>query len=128
MNTAARMEHTGIRDRVQISQETADLLIGAGKANWVTKREDVVYAKGKGMHRCVYQFQYLTASSLGELQTFWLESSITNSSSYDAGSSAGSTDDGDDEHVVDKKPRENQLDAKTMRLIEWNVDVLSVRW
>ena len=40
MNTAARMEHTGVRDRIQVSQETADLLIAAGKTTWVTRRED----------------------------------------------------------------------------------------
>jgi class 3 adenylate cyclase len=40
MNTAARMEHTGLRDRIQVSQETADLLIAAGKLAWVTPRDD----------------------------------------------------------------------------------------
>jgi class 3 adenylate cyclase len=40
MNTAARMEHTGERDRIQLSQETADLLIAAGKTNWLSQRED----------------------------------------------------------------------------------------
>jgi class 3 adenylate cyclase len=40
MNTAARMEHTGQRDKIQVSQETADLLIAAGKTNWLSKRED----------------------------------------------------------------------------------------
>jgi class 3 adenylate cyclase len=47
MNTAARMEHTGIRDRIQLSQETTDLLIAAGKTNWISRREDLVHAKGK---------------------------------------------------------------------------------
>lgn len=46
MNTAARMEHNGLRDRIQLSQETADLLIEAGKTNWLERREDLVYAKG----------------------------------------------------------------------------------
>lgn len=36
MNTAARMEHNGARDKIQISQETADLLIAAGK--WYVSR------------------------------------------------------------------------------------------
>jgi class 3 adenylate cyclase len=40
MNTAARMEHTGLRDKIQVSQETADLLIAAGKSSWLSKRED----------------------------------------------------------------------------------------
>ena len=40
MNTAARMEHNVLRDKIQLSQETADLLIAAGKTNWLTRRED----------------------------------------------------------------------------------------
>ena len=46
MNTAARMEHNGVRDKIQLSQETADLLIEAGKSNWLERREDLVNAKG----------------------------------------------------------------------------------
>ena len=42
------MESTGQRDKIQVSQETADLLLGAGKTHWVTQREDKVIAKGKG--------------------------------------------------------------------------------
>ena len=40
MNTAARMEHTGLQDKIQISQQTADLLISAGKTSWIMKREE----------------------------------------------------------------------------------------
>jgi class 3 adenylate cyclase len=43
MNTAARMESTGIRNKIQISQETADLLIIAGKVKWISRREDGEY-------------------------------------------------------------------------------------
>lgn len=55
MNTASRMESTGEKDRIQISQETADELIVAGKADWIMPRQDKIVAKGKG-----------------ELQTYWL--------------------------------------------------------
>lgn len=48
MNTASRMESTGIPSRIQLSQSTADLLIDAGKEHWITKRPDKVKAKGKG--------------------------------------------------------------------------------
>jgi class 3 adenylate cyclase len=48
VNTAARMESTGMKNRIQVSQETADLIISGGKANWVELREDMVHAKGKG--------------------------------------------------------------------------------
>ena len=48
MNTASRMESTGVANKIQVSQETADLLIAAGKKDWLTKREDLVSVKGKG--------------------------------------------------------------------------------
>lgn len=44
-----------MKDRIQISQETADLLVSAGKSHWFCKRDGLVKAKGKG-----------------ELQTYWL--------------------------------------------------------
>lgn len=48
VNTASRMETTGLRDSVQVSAETAQLLYAAGKSHWVKQREDPIYAKGKG--------------------------------------------------------------------------------
>ena len=52
---AARMESTGQKGRIQLSQETADLLVKAGKGSWLEERRDMVEAKGKGT-----------------LQTYWL--------------------------------------------------------
>lgn len=60
------MESTGLRDKIQISQECADLLTEAGKAHWFTKRDRLVQAKGKG-----------------ELQTYWLNSSVVRRTSMD---------------------------------------------
>jgi class 3 adenylate cyclase len=48
MNTASRMESTGQRGKIQVSQETADLLFEAGKNSWITPREERIVAKGKG--------------------------------------------------------------------------------
>ena len=56
MNTAARMESTGVANLIHASYETAQLLLLAGKVGWVTPRDGVIYAKGKG-----------------EMQTFWLK-------------------------------------------------------
>ena len=42
------MESTGKPDHIQCSQATADLLIAAGKTHWVTPRDHLVVAKGKG--------------------------------------------------------------------------------
>ncbi|CAJ1943563.1 unnamed protein product [Cylindrotheca closterium] len=47
-NTAARMESTSSPNCIQASQKTADLLIEAGKSDWISKRKDLIAAKGKG--------------------------------------------------------------------------------
>lgn len=39
VNTAARMESNGMKDCIHISEETAKLLIKAGKQRWLTPRE-----------------------------------------------------------------------------------------
>ena len=41
--------------RIHASKETADLIIAAGKENWLIKREDPIVVKGKG-----------------EIETYWL--------------------------------------------------------
>jgi class 3 adenylate cyclase len=56
VNTASRMESTGIPNQIQASTVTAELIIAAGKGSWVKAREDLVEAKGKG-----------------KLQTYWIE-------------------------------------------------------
>ena len=56
VNTASRMESTGTPGRIQVSDKTALLLKAAGKGDLLTKRADLVEAKGKG-----------------KLQTFWVE-------------------------------------------------------
>lgn len=48
VNVAARMESTGQIGRIQVSSATAKYLSDAGKDTWLTKRADMVEAKGKG--------------------------------------------------------------------------------
>jgi Adenylate and Guanylate cyclase catalytic domain len=48
MNTASRIETSGVPGKVHISHETAVLLQQAGKAHWVVPRDHVVSLKGKG--------------------------------------------------------------------------------
>lgn len=64
MNTAARIENTGEANRIHLSKETADLVVKAGKANWIESRGHVVTAKGKG-----------------KLLTYWLKRNASLSSS-----------------------------------------------
>jgi class 3 adenylate cyclase len=112
MNTASRMESTGLRDKIQVSQDTADLLIAAGKSKWLTRREEKVVAKGKG-----------------EMQTYWVA----------VGSSKNKSSEGETSTVTDEEEQQSsQLPdeqgnktfnpltcAKTARLVKWNVDVLA---
>ena len=49
VNTASRMESTGMKGRIQVSEATAELVRNAGKGSWLTKRTDHVHAKGKGI-------------------------------------------------------------------------------
>ena len=99
VNTAARIEASGDRNRIHLSEETAKLLSGAGKAHWVTNRTDLVAAKGKGA-----------------LETYWLDQKLRSASSVTA----------KDDEVVDDavKPKLPSVDEKVQRLISWNVDVL----
>jgi hypothetical protein len=39
------MESTGLRNRIQISQQTADLIMEGGKENWIAPRRDLVEVK-----------------------------------------------------------------------------------
>ena len=48
VNTASRIETTGLPGRIHASQAFADAVIAKGKGEWLTEREDKVFAKGKG--------------------------------------------------------------------------------
>ncbi|CAJ1946025.1 unnamed protein product [Cylindrotheca closterium] len=48
VNTASRMESTGMPNRIHVSQATADLIAASGKPHWLKKRDELVEAKGKG--------------------------------------------------------------------------------
>ena len=114
MNTAARMESTGERGRIQVSEETADLLVAAGKKHWLLQRADIVYAKGKGA-----------------LKTFWLvdeKQSSDNRSNTDASASEQAPGAPKPMANAGGHMKENAgaagLDSKTERLVNWNVDVM----
>jgi class 3 adenylate cyclase len=56
MNTAARMESSSMRNKIHVSEQTAELLMVGGKISWLKKREVKINPKGKG-----------------EMQTYWVE-------------------------------------------------------
>ena len=94
VNTAAKMENTGQRNKIQISSETADLITAAGKGHWIFLRVDDIAERGG-------------------IQTYWVEPQSSaqeakhkNSMQTRMGAKkSGPADDSD-------------------RLIDWNVDLL----
>jgi class 3 adenylate cyclase len=97
VNTAARMESNGIRNLIQVSQTTADLLIAAGKEHWVNPRDELVEAKGKG-----------------KMQTYWVDPKNTSS-----GSVLSST------HTAESNDWTAENADHIRRLVDWNADILS---
>ena len=45
MNTASRMESTSSRNKIQLSEQTAELIMEAGKKPWVKPRDEPIFAK-----------------------------------------------------------------------------------
>mmetsp|Transcript_41802 Transcript_41802/g.100699 ORF Transcript_41802/g.100699 Transcript_41802/m.100699 type:complete len:1172 (+) Transcript_41802:71-3586(+) len=113
MNTASRMESSGLPGRIQLSPETADLLKEAGLSKWVVPRSQKILVKGKG-----------------EMQTYWirrrqlLKPFRKNMNILNETVEAEidhSQDDDDDEFDDDNI---ESMD-KTERLVEWNVELLT---
>jgi hypothetical protein len=115
VNTAARMESTGVRNRIHISRETAELLRNGGKGHWIVPRSDPVEAKGKGV-----------------LQTFFLDIKKQSSGSQTSAKSADSSE-GDSVYMPHLQSESNKaetslsldhLDPQLKRKVEWNSDIL----
>ena len=126
VNTAARMESTGAKNRIHISPETAKLLIDSGKTAWVKPRQTLTFVKGKG-----------------DMQTYWLDFASRSTQSTATASIAGSiaaptdmiqvdkSDDGASVDVTlaseindDVAISAHETNTKRDRLIRWNVDTL----
>jgi hypothetical protein len=127
VNTAARIESTGQRNKIHLSQETADLLTAAGKNHWLSARQEKIEAKGKG-----------------ELQTYWLTLKVQTGPSSKSGTSNSSDEnEGSNNHAdvddtkwveagLKEKKEKNEVksaqaisDDKVQRLVEWNTDILA---
>uniref|UniRef100_A0A7S2YNJ0 Uncharacterized protein n=1 Tax=Entomoneis paludosa TaxID=265537 RepID=A0A7S2YNJ0_9STRA len=116
MNTASRMETKGQANKIQISQETADLLTENGKGHWIQQRKDLIVAKGKG-----------------QMQTYWLDlKTDDNAKSTTSGSTNNEqTDVAHKQSSVVERVQQKQashvergLETKATRLVNWNVQIL----
>ena len=104
-------------NRIQMSQETTDLLIAAGKSQWLRARQEKVNAKGKG-----------------ELQTYWLD--VHHDSAVRSTSSGGNSAESEKHHDKDQQASSTPVHSvmaapistaaeKHQRLISWNTDILA---
>ena len=134
VNTAARMENTGERNRIQMSQATADLLQAAGWGQWAVPRSETVYIKGKGDMQ-TYWMQFMKKSrqpssrnlkkASSDLQANLSTLDETVRTAEDNSSLTSETDHNmeGDEDVEDGD--EDKALGKTERLVEWNVETLT---
>jgi Adenylate and Guanylate cyclase catalytic domain len=96
------MESTGIKDKIHISEATANLLSTADKGHWIIQREDAVEAKGKGV-----------------LRTFWLKPTAHKERS-NASSDVGSSDSGKTS-TSHNSTNSGTNEMKNNRLVDWMV-------
>lgn len=125
MNMGARMETTGLKNKIHISPETANILIQRGKQHLIVPRQDLVHVKGKG-----------------DMQTYWLllGNSSNSVASTDVSEATGEINTLINPQVKKRKSKKERkpwdgtalanvlgqtdLDDNLGRLIDWNVDVL----
>ena len=101
ITTASLLQETGKSNKIHISEDTAEMLIKAGKGKWVEKRHDKIHTAEKG-----------------ELQTYWLTCGRRlGQTEFETTSNAASaqSDEIDDELYG--------LDTE-LRWVEWNTEVL----
>jgi class 3 adenylate cyclase len=118
MNTASRIEATGAKNHIHLSEQTAALIAQAGRESWLLKREDLVSAKGKGM-----------------LQTFWLdltasrtrvaENRLASTRSLMSKSMSVTSFGQDSTCTTNEKPSIFTRKNSMGRLIDYNVQVLA---
>jgi hypothetical protein len=111
------MESTGTRDKIQVSQATADAIIDAGKGHWLVKRDTLVVAKGKG-----------------EMQTYWINEAVSSRRQSTGENSRCSISSQSTDHTPsaiwgsdDEVPEVASQRSKHQSLIDYNVDLLAMR-
>ena len=131
MNTASRMESTGQRNRIQVSESTAQLLIEDGKNNWIQPRDELVHAKGKGAIQTYWVLtRRQTSSFIEDARPKFIQSNLQDSNTDMESVGSGNLSVWEDvEHPDESMKGSFDLPAmlrgkKSDRLIDWQVDLL----
>jgi class 3 adenylate cyclase len=116
VNTASRMESSGVPSRIHASEQTVSLLKKSSKSSWVIPRDGTVDLKGKG-----------------RLQTYWLDprrqrwcsvSSAITGESLEKHSISMAWDSDAPPDLVAIENATKATCERLQRLIDWNVEVL----
>lgn len=122
MNTASRIETTSEGGKIHVSHECAEHLTRAGKSRWIEKRQDVVYAKGKG---AIETYWLVTTSDktrdVSGLSSRLVRKTASIASSETDGERVGSLDTGTGGAALTITKSENE---KVQRLVDWNCELL----
>jgi hypothetical protein len=127
VNTASRMETTGLPRKIQISQSTADLVIEAGNDYWIRPRDDKVEAnKGKGAVQTFWVVPRTSSTMLGKGANGKLSRSCQAETSLSNRTKSGNNALmwGDAQDLV-RHNAGSSNSTKSERLIDWQVEVLS---
>lgn len=108
VNTCARVEGTGAKNRIHVSEATALLLKAAGKDSWLIQRGQKVNAKGKG-----------------EMQTYWVHSTSHAKSVASHTSSNGASATSGESFEIDPMTAYMKSRETNKRVIDWIVELLS---
>jgi hypothetical protein len=122
VNTASRMESTGLKSRIQCSQATADQLLIHGKERWLEARKELVEAKGKGLLQTYWI--HLKDDSANETPKASSTQSETSSDPYVDGMRSERGSDNHDETTT-ASSRDGAFEAKNERQTAWIAEVLT---
>jgi class 3 adenylate cyclase len=133
VNTASRMESTGLATQIQISQSTADLVKAGGKEYWIRAREEMVEAKGKGRVQTYWVIPQASSatpvfSKLGMLPAHSMAPLSANAPHLfhleGENTADGSLMWGDAKKLAHSQLVPKTEDPKSERLIDWQVELL----
>ena len=113
MNVASRIESTGEKGKIHLSDETAKLLIEHGRENWIQKRQEKVMIKGKAL-----------------VETYWLTNTRTTRRTTTSSVSSEIANIRDlstheDDEIINISANSKGLNETCSRLVTWNVEILS---
>jgi hypothetical protein len=134
MNTTARVLTSGLRDYIHVSEQTANLLVNAGKEKWLVPRQDKVEAKGKGILKTFWLKSKTRVPLHGSSDPSDVEEEPTSQISQTTSESCGLSDvdiiDHEnmlremDEKLFEKSARPPVQTGVNARLVAWNCELL----